>query len=375
MTRPTPFALTSLAFGLTVGLASGGCVPPDSDEKAGLPQGESSQLLSSKCPSHICGMNSAELSNGGFFYDLNLDGLANSDGYSLISARKGSAVYDVAVSGGRITATLSYGVVGSPQTLSGYSLAGLEMRLKKILPDGTASYRTLVIDAVSRTTDYWAKPVDVSAPPTPKIETYKFFIKLDSGFGAYLCQNGAEFVDPTSPVRAMPAHHALVFEGERIDIESLTIAPQLNTRWFNIGCAETALAKLQLTGHTKAAYHHADFVTSIAERQTMLKMLTADYCGTGNSFTVSGQPLRWTDDKGTMTISSSFPKVLEARWTPNGAACLNTPRVDAHPSDASREVFEWGAAFEIADECAIPSCGATTSTYHLRSWNPTPFTN
>lgn len=360
-------------------LAATGCAtsdlePESASDEGGAKEGEVTQFLNSKCPAHICGMNSAELSDGGFFYDLNLDQLPNSQGWSLMSAKKGSAYYDLAVAGGRITATFSLGMVGSPQTLSGYSLAGLEMRLKKILPSGNPTYRTLIIQSVSRTTDYWAKLPGGAA--TPKIETYKFYVDSDSGYGAYLCQNGAAFVDPTSPVRAMPEHHALVFEGERVDVDALTIAPQLNTRWFNIGCAETAMAKLQLTGHTKAAYHHAGFVTSIAERQTMLKMITADYCGTGNSFTVSGQPLRWTDDRGTMTLSTGFPKVLEARWTPNGAACLNTPRADAHPSDASRAVFEWGAAFEIAHECTIPACApASIVPYHLYSWNPTPFTN
>lgn len=360
-------------------LAATGCAPSDLDpdsfsEEGEVKEGEVTQFLNSKCPAHICGMNSADLSDGGFFYDLNLDQLPNSHGYQLMSAKKGSAYYDLSVSGGRITATFSLGVVGSPQTLSGYSLAGLELRLKKTLSNGQPSYRTLIIQSVSRTTDYWAKRVD--GGPELKIETYKFLMQSDSGYNALLCQNGAEHIDPTSPIRAMPEHHALVFEGERIDVESLTIAPQLNTRWFNIGCAETALAKLHLTGHTKAAYHHSGFVTSIAERQTMLKMLTADYCGTGNSFTVSGQPLRWTDDRGTMTLSSGFPKVLEARWTPNGAACLNTARADAHPTDASREVFEYGAAYEIAHECSIPACApASIVPYHLYSWNPTPFTN
>ncbi len=367
MIRPSLFAVFLLA---TSGCATSDLEPESAFEGGGVNEGEVTQLLNSKCPAHICGMNSGELSDGGFFYELNLDQLANSQGWSLMSAKKGSAYYDLSVSGGRITAAFSLGVVGSPQTLSGYSLAGLEMRLKKILPSGAATYRTLIIQSVSRTTDYWAKLPDGAL--TPKIETYKFHVDTDSGWGAYLCQNGA--ADTTSPVRAMPEHHALVFEGERIDVDSLTIAPRLNTRWFNIGCAETALAKLQLTGHTKAAYHHAGFVTSIAERQTMLKMLAADYCGTGNSFTVSGQPLRWTDDRGTMTLSAGFPKELEARWTPNGAACLNTPRADAHPSDASRELFEYGARFEIAAECSIPACGSTTATYHLYSWNPTPFT-
>jgi hypothetical protein len=327
--------------------------------------------IADKCPANVCGMNSADLTDW-WSHELNLDERANGEGYSLESVRKGAAYYTLKVEAGRITATLSFGAVDAPRTLSGYALAGTELRIKRVV-DGVTSHRSIIIDAVSRTTDYWAKRPD--GTPTPKIETYKFRMRLDNGYGAFLCQNGALLADPSSPVRAMPEHHALVFEGERIDVEGLTVGSQLDTRWFNFGCAETALAKLHLTGHTKAAYYDAGFVTSLAERQTMLKMLTADYCGTGNSFTVSGQPLRWTDDRGTMTLSPGFGKVLEARWTPAGAACLNTPRVDAHPSDASRARFEYGAAFEIAHECFLPACGATSTSYHLLSWNPTPFTN
>jgi hypothetical protein len=368
------------SFSLALILITCGCAleGPDGPEAPGEGVGEVPDLsfvaqpLGDKCPANVCGMNSADLTDW-FSHELNLDHLANAEGYSLVSFRKGSAFYELAVEAGRLSGTFSFGSVDAPRTISGYALAGAELRIKKVAEDGAISYRSIFIDAVSRTTDYWAKPVDGSA--TPKIETYKFRMQLDSGIGAYLCLNGAQFIDPTSPVRAMPEHHALVFEGERIDVRRLTVASQLNSRWFNFGCAETALAKLQLTGHTKAAYRDAGFVTSTADRQTMLKMLTADYCGTGNSFTVSGQPLRWTDDAGTMTLSPGFGKVLEARWTPNGAVCINTPRVDAHPTDASRAVFEYGAAFEIAHECYRPACGTTTATYHLLSWNPTPFTN
>ncbi len=368
------------AFQLAFILVTCSCVAPSSEteEFEGTEASEEAMVGQAlyepgngKCPPNICGMNSGDLSDGGFFYDLNLDGLANDDGYSLTSVRKGSALYDLEVDDGRLTATLFFGMVGSPHTLSGTGLAGAELRLKKVSETGVVSYRSLFIDSVSRVTDYWARRTDGVA--TPKIETYKFRMQLDSGLGAYLCQNGATFVDPSSPVRAMPEHHALVFEGERIDVETLTLAPTTNSRWFNIGCAETALAKMHLNGHTKAS-KSVGFTSTIAERQTMLKMLTADYCGTGNSFTVSGQRLRWSDDRGTMTIAPSVTKVMEARWDEHGAVCLNTPRVDAHPTDASREEFEWGARLEIDHECTIPACGWTNVTPHLVSWNPTPFT-
>jgi hypothetical protein len=194
-------------------------------------------------------MSSAVL-DAGFFHELNLDGLMNEEGYSLSFVRKDGSFYRLDVTNGRIMATLlTEGPV--PPPLSGTALAGLELRLKRRSTTGEIAYRSLFIAAVGRTTDYWAKPV--GSAPTPPIETYELHVQLDNGDGAYLCQNGVELLDPTSPVRAMPEHHALVLEGKRTAVETLTIAPSLNSRWFNIECAETALAKMPLTGHTKAA--------------------------------------------------------------------------------------------------------------------------
>ena len=373
MTRPIPL----LPWALLLSLSS--CVVPDPDPgsqqaPADLPAertaGHALVGDGGKCPSNVCGMNSAVLDDG-YFHELNLDGLKNDEGYSLISARKNSASYRLGVSNGRITATLLASAVPAPP-LTGTDLAGLDLRLKKVSATGQISYLTLAIAGVDRA-DYWAK-LPGGAPTSAVIETYQFRVRLDNGLSGPLCQNGAEFLDPSSPVRAMREHHALVFEGERIKVQSLSISPAPDPRWFNFGCAETALAKMHLNGHTRAS-QIAGFTTTMAERQTFLKMITADYCGAGNSFTVSGQPLRWTDDRGTLTIAPSFTKVMEARWSPQGAVCLNTPRVDAHPSDASREVFEYGAAMEIAHACSIPACTLLSPVYHLTSWNPTPFTD
>jgi hypothetical protein len=321
--------------------------------------------VGTKCPPQICGLNSSDLSDG-YFHELDLDGAANAEGYSIQWVRRSGAGYKLAAVNGKLTAILTSGV-GVPQ-LTGSLLVGLEIRIRKALADGGYGYRTLSIEAVRQDTDYWAHRAD--GQPTPKVETYKFLVKSDIGLNSWLCQNGATLVDPTSPVRAMPEHHALIFEGERIDVESLTIASFTNSRWVNIGCAETALAKLQLTGHTHAAVV-AGFSTTIPERQTMLKLLTADYCGRGIPFTVPGQSLRWTDDDGTMTLPVFFPRSREAQWGPNGATCLNTPRIDAHPTAGSGEAFPQGVEAAIAAQCPRPPhCIIVSTTAHLNSWNP-----
>lgn len=368
--------LSALSFVFAPFLLS--CAVEETAEEAAHSPAESASVAAvggdgGKCAPDFCGMNSPELSDG-FFHEMNLDGRANAEGYSFTTVRKGGAYYKLDVIAGRITGRLIGGLPGSVPTLSGIALNGVEATIKRVHPEtGEVTYRTLVFDGYTRTTDFWAK-LSGGSPATP-IETYRFKLVYPSGITTYLCRNGAEFVDPSASVRAMPEHHALVFEGERIDVETLTISPAIDPQWVNFGCAETALAKMHLTGHTRAA-QLAGFDTTIGERQTMLKMLTADYCGLGIPFTVAGQRVRWTDDRGSLTVAPTETKVMEARWSVNGATCLNVPRVDAHPTEASREVFPNGVAALIARTCLsqLPACAPVAPVHHLVSWNPTPFT-
>ena len=131
----------------------------------------------------------------------------------------------------------------------------------------------------------------------------------------------------------------------------------IDSTWVNFACAGSALWKLVTTGHTQSRFWGN---TTIPERQTLLKMVTGDYCGGGVPFTVPGQKLQWRDARGyTQYLSSPLLLELEARWTPNGAACLITPRVDANPTALGAQVFPMGAAAEIAATCgpaAPPPC-------------------
>jgi hypothetical protein len=127
----------------------------------------------------------------------------------------------------------------------------------------------------------------------------------------------------------MPDFYAVLFDDDRVDTVDLRFTGE-ESNWFNIGCAGHALAKMHLLGQTRAASNLLGVTTTIAERTAHLKMITADYCGTGNAFTVPGQPLRWRDAHGwyDTTPSPLGTGVLEARWFEGGALCLNTPRVD-----------------------------------------------
>lgn len=356
---------------LLAALAAGGCLA-DPAELAALEQYAGNQ--EGKCPAHICGLNSPDLDDG-WFYELNLDGAVNRDGFMLVSTTKSGAGYRLSTANGRLWANRISGNPFAPATLASTGLVGTQLRIRKT----TGTFYNVEIEQVSAIVNYRATLPNGSTPRA--IESYRFRIKTDPlpGSGLVLstlmCQNGDLFVDLRGHT-AMPAHHAVLFEGERIDVDSMTISPA-SERWVNIGCAETALAKLQLAGHTKAS-QVAGFSTSSAERQTMLKLLVGDYCGTGYPITVAGQPLEWTDDRNTLHISAGVSTVLEARWGPDGAICLNKPRLVAHPSAASEAAFPAGVTAAIRAACngaVPPPCQPTLGVVHLKSYNITGFTN
>ena len=67
-------------------------------------------------------------------------------------------------------------------------------------------------------------------------------------------------------------------------------------------------------------------------------------------------------------------KDVEARWTQNGAKCLNTPRIEASQYAPGLAVFPDVVA-SIAAECSIPACDDPPTAdelmgYHLLSANP-----
>jgi ADYC domain-containing protein len=124
---------------------------------------------------------------------------------------------------------------------------------------------------------------------------------------------------------------AVLFDGDRIDADNLRVVGQ-NKDWFNIGCKGHALAKQHLTGNTWAAGQLLGITTTLDQRTANLKMITADYCGKGHPMTQPHVPLHWKDESGWWS-DVEMTDTIEARWTADGAACLETPRVDAHPPD------------------------------------------
>jgi hypothetical protein len=145
-------------------------------------------------------------------------------------------------------------------------------------------------------------------------------------------------------------HDALIFRGDRYDPVSAKITTGIDS-WINIACAGTAIAKMHLLRHTLAG-SEGPFSTTVSQRQAMLRMLTADYCGDGTAYTVDGHPLRYADAGGWhhayIDLSNGTDRhKVEGVWGPKGAVCLDRPRMVARDKI----------------HCKVPACPAD-----LTSW-------
>jgi hypothetical protein len=326
------------------------------------------------CDAFMCGTNSPQIAEFGF-WDLNLPltlgtlGKPNNVGMQVVFFVQGAKAYLPRVIGGRLRPI-------DPTTntvLAGGALVDGWLYLR----NGNRQFKLRIAEV--STVDSWASRLDGKHVV---LETYKLdWTELINGnWGDFrnMCKNPPprESGDLLT-MSGQNIYRTLVFEGDRIDAGHKWVTG-VDTTWFNLGCAGSALAKLALTGHTEAAHVAHQFDTTLAERQTMLKLLTADYCGGGVPFTVGGQPLNWRDDHGTMKLlalqmTPPQPVTREARWTQFGAACLDKPRIDAHWTAAGAAEFGSDVYDQVMDLCSIPQCSGNTldtDGYHLLSATP-----
>jgi hypothetical protein len=92
-------------------------------------------------------------------------------------------------------------------------------------------------------------------------------------------------------------------------------------------CRGAALAKAVEWGYrpwaTQGGYALEDF------HEAAVRMIRADYCGDGTPHTSNGNSIDVEDRLGLQVNDTTWP--IEAKWGPNGAVCLNTPRKLYHP--------------------------------------------
>ena len=363
--------MSALAVVVVLGV---GCVNSDVDP----PQVGGVQQDVLTCDEFMCGTNSPEIAEFGF-WELNLPtprtlSLPNNVGLRVIAFFQGGVRYLPQVSGGKLTASRTSSS-GATVTLSGSALVGGYFGLA----NGSRTFEMMVTEV--STVASWAQRVGA---PQVMLETYRLdwteLVNNQPGRFQNVCKN-APIREPSDllGMAGQDIYHALLFEGDRIDAAK-KLDTSVDSSWMNLGCAGSALAKMALTGHTQAAANAKTFDTTLAERQTMLKMLTADYCNDGTPFTVAGQPLNWADDGRTMkmmalTASPPRPVVREGRWGPEGPLCLDHARVDLAWTPLGEATFGltpsvWSQMHTHCPAKVIPQCAGTalgTDGAHLIS--------
>lgn len=352
----------SLRISLVLAALGAGCATGDPGAADEPPTSSVQQGI---CSAWMCGTNSPQIAEFGF-WDLNLPttlgvaGLPNNVGLQVLYFVQGNQAYLPRVTGGRLIATSSSTTLVGSQLVNGFFYLRNGSRLFKLRVAEVAIVQS------------WAMQPTTGAYPV--LESYKLdwteFVSGSWGDFRNMCPNPPS--RDSSDLLTMSGtnlYRTLLFEGDRIDATT-KLDTGIDTTWFNLGCAGSALAKMALTGHTEASRVSHAFDTTLAERQTMLKMLAADYCGDGTPFTVAGQPLNWRDDHGTMAfIAPADQLILESRWTASGAACLDKPRVDVHWTQLGWDTFGADVYDQVLAHCPqLPLCADSSFNndgYHL----------
>lgn len=305
-----------------VGLLASGCVEALADDEWGDEAIEARDGGSTTCPVWRCGFNSAEV-NGRAIRELNLDGLANAEGVrivgfvppalGLLSLQK----FELGVEKGALVARSAQGT-----TLRGAQLIGAT-----ILVQSPGSLLPLPITVLGH------QKIDSWAEGAPQVSTYALvYPDLNALIGVRNVCTGDLLDVLTSAVT--------VIGGETYDLETKTIQAD-KPRWLTLACAGSAAAKLQLMNYgPQSDFDGAGHPASLAQRQATLRMITADYCGTGHSYTQNGTPLHWENAAGTV-VSAGELGAMEAVWSAGGALCLEAQRL---------------ASAEVA--CDLPACDA-----------------
>lgn len=292
--------LLALAL-LMFGVGSAGCDDDGEDVEQITERGGTSG-----CPAWRCGFNSAEV-NGRSLRELNLAGLPNADKVKIA----GFLPPPLALLGGYSLAVENDELVAKR---SGSKLRGAQLVGSIILVQATDLGLPLPVTIAGYTTvPSWAdggEPIGAYTLVYPEVTALLGLKNVCSG----------SLLDPLASV-------ATVLGGETYDPIKKEVVP--NDGWFTLACAGSAAAKLKLLGYgPQSKFPGTTAPASVPARQATLKMLTADYCGKGVSYTENGTPVVWENHEGTADSSNwHTPGSVEAVWTDEGALCLDDPRI------------------------------------------------
>lgn len=275
------------------------------------------QMVPPPCEGYDCNLNGSNF-GAYIFHELQETGVRNSAGLMLDGLWKFGLRYQPHVVDDRLTATHPF-----MAPLNGALLTGSYLRLV----DADDGEWRIYIEHVSNTLLFWTFPEDGT------VETYRLrYVAPGAGFASRrgFCN------DPPLPTDVDGGtwsvfDEAFLFSGDRYDASAKTVIPTTAaSRWFNIACAGSVLAKVHLYAYSVAATTPAH-TTSWEERNDLFAMYTGNVCGDGTSYTVPRTPIRWTGSNGWHPLDyPSAPTAPEAVWGDGRAQCLDTFRIPAN---------------------------------------------
>jgi hypothetical protein len=264
------------------------------------------------------------------FPELNEDGEPNGDDVSLLGAiNLEGALVPLEAIGDELVAH------SNGDDVSGYELVGYKVRV-----DAPTGVFDLLITAYGHAPSLADGEADISVYGLRYASA-----EYPAGDGGSVC-----------PGYPQDAAVVTVIGGETYDHALKTIAVQGDDDWFTLACVDEAAYKMKRMNYgPNQDFRAGTDPATPAERQATLKMITADYCGGGTSFTAQGTPVLWEDTAGTVdTYVPPASALLEAYWTETGAVCLNTPRL------VSRT--------EVEEVCDLPICDDIDPTKYPIVW-------
>lgn len=214
---------------------------------------------------------------------------------------------------------------------------------------GLIGWRILVeIDGDPRSVQIVGRALQASlAADTKPISVYALTTKGADDQLVNLCPG----FKPSTP--ALTIVHGETYDHEFKEID------QVGPQWVTLACADEAVFKIKRFSYGPNGNQGPGGGPATPEQRTAaLKMVTADYCGTGHSFTADDTAVLWMNAIGTVKYTDLNQTVgIEAFWDENGALCLDAPR---HATLA-----------EVLAVCDLPSCAVSPEVaWEWRSFVP-----
>ncbi len=258
------------------------------------------------------GFGNSPVVNGNTLQSFSLDGTFNEDGVRFIGAEfPGKPRFDISVD-----PVTEQWIVTEPGTGT-VKYSGAELLGARLVLESADEEVSLEIVEVDTAVPSWSDSGEV-------VTAYRAVYKGPQGQMLSVC-----------PSLALDEQWFVLIAGETYHQDAQLV--QSRPSWVTLACAGQAAAKMKLLGYHAASSTQPD----IDARKATLRMITADYCGTGQSFTVAGTHVAWRDRA--LTVQPQFDEIsIEAMWGPNGAICLT------HPRHVER--------VQVEDACDIPLC-------------------